>query len=151
MTILATRKPVRARRKPARTVRLGLAPFGPNPGILDITEGEALTSYFLYPLASDFGLAYRLEKFGVHQRGDDDAVYHVCLELDAATCDCKGHTYAGHCRHVEALQALQAKGELPLPPVANAPAEPAGWPRCSWCNHRNPAACGCNNDHDTAA
>jgi hypothetical protein len=150
MAIISTRRPVRKPRPtPVRSYHLPLAPFGQNPGVLDIIDGKVITSFFLYPVASDFGLAYRLEKFAGHQRGDDDAVYHVCLEHDTATCDCKGGCYCQKCRHVEALRDLQAKGKLPLPPVANAPAFPV-LPVCPLC-HERPAKCGCHGQPEDDA
>ncbi len=105
------RKP---RPRPDRTVRLTLVPDAAHesPGLVNITEGGKLTSFLVWAIPSDFGRAFRLEKFTTHRRGDDDAEYHVCLEGNGGTCECKGFLRWSHCRHVEALHALVNAGEL---------------------------------------
>src|SRR5262249_32939990 len=72
--------------KPARFVRLALAPHQGNPGIVRITAGNVITDYRVWPLASDFGIAFALEKFGGGER------YHVLLDPSGGkhSCECKG-------------------------------------------------------------
>jgi hypothetical protein len=151
MSILATRPAVRKpRRKPVRTVRLS-PPSGDAPGILDIVQDGKLTSFFYWPIPSDWGISARLEKFATHRRGDGDDEYDVNLEETGGSCECRGHLSHGHCRHVEALRALAAKGELPLSPVANAPAKrPPSGLQCPDCKEQW-AKCGCHGQPEDDA
>ena len=112
-TTTQVRKP-RQRRPKVRTVNL-LLPIGPLNinGVLRITEDGQETLFFVDRLASEVGGAgFRLTKFEQHQRGDEDAAYHVLLDGERSTCECKGHLRHGRCRHVAALAALQAAGKL---------------------------------------
>jgi hypothetical protein len=112
MSILANRpakaKTSRKPRKVVRTVRFGLAPFEGNPGIIDITVSGKTTSYFVRNIPSDFGRGFSLEKTGPQ----DGEVYHVLLEEDGRSCDCKGFTRHGHCKHPDALLKLVQLGKL---------------------------------------
>ena len=94
--------------KPTRHVRLALRPFEGNPGVVNITVGKDLTCYFIYPIASEFGAAYRLEKFGGYGGG----AYDVNLDGEGGSCECKGFLRWGHCKHVEGLRALRDAGKL---------------------------------------
>jgi hypothetical protein len=81
--------------------------------------------YHLTALPSDWGRGFALVKI------TDDAerpVYHVNLNSEDPTCDCKGHQRWGRCKHVEALLALQGKGKLDAV-QAPAPAAPAPKPK----------------------
>jgi hypothetical protein len=61
-TAIKARKPRQA--KPVvRTVRLALTPFEGNPGIVTIRASKVVHEYFILPLDSDFGRAFRLEMF----------------------------------------------------------------------------------------
>jgi hypothetical protein len=80
--------------------------------MLDIREDDNLTCFWLYAVPSDFGLAFRLEKYEHQRRGEDDAAYNVLLDGERSTCECKGFLRWGHCRHVEALTALRQAGKL---------------------------------------
>ena len=78
-----------------------------------ITQDGQETLFFVDRIASQIGGAgFRLTKFEQHQRGEDDAAYSVLLDGERSTCECKGYIRHGHCRHVEALTALQAAGKL---------------------------------------
>jgi hypothetical protein len=106
MATVTTKRP---RVKPARHVRFALRPFEGNPGVLDITAGKHLTCYYLYPMPSDFGSAFRLDKFGT-QGGE---TYHVNLADDGRhSCECLGFLHHGHCKHVAGLLALRRAGRL---------------------------------------
>ena len=98
----------RPRVKPERKVRLALKPFEGNPGVVDITVGKDLTSYFVFPIPSDFGTAFRLEKFG----GFGGEVYNVNLDGEGSSCECKGFLRWNHCKHAEGLRALRQAGQL---------------------------------------
>lgn len=46
----------------------------------------------------------------------DDTTYHCCVgSRKEETCSCKGYTYVGRCKHVDALRLMYANGWLPLP------------------------------------
>jgi hypothetical protein len=74
----------------------------------------SLSLYFLRRLdCAD--VAYTLRKFDATQDGTDpsESVYHVNLSDDTCGCDCKGFQRWSHCKHHDALLALQAEGRLP--------------------------------------
>src|SRR5437588_6078583 len=101
--------PVRQRKprpKPERRVRLCVRPQGDAPGVVRIRVGTEQADYFLTLLAVDFGRGFKVEKIG-----HADA-YHVNIDGDRKTCDCKGHTRHSHCKHSDGLAALIAAGRL---------------------------------------
>jgi hypothetical protein len=113
-TATKDRKP----RQVSRSIRLGLAPFGGNPGIVTITvqTGSRVpkvetTDYFLRRLPSDFGAAFSLEKFATESDGEPET-YHVNLCGEKSSCECKGHLRWGHCKHVSGLEALVKAGKV---------------------------------------
>ena len=81
----------RPRVKPARSIRLALAPTGGGPGVVDITHGHTTTSYFLRVLDSDFGQAFELEKFNT-QGGE---LYHVNLNGPDSTAWTQAYIESG--------------------------------------------------------
>ena len=97
------RKP---RPKPARSVRQCVKPHEQGLGVLRLTVGGEETDYLLTPLASDFGKGFLLEKIGAEE------TYHVNVEGDRKTCECKGYLRHSHCKHVDGLAALLAAGQL---------------------------------------
>jgi hypothetical protein len=99
----------RPRVKPARTVKLLLPPAEGQTGALLIREGGRLDTYFLNRVPADFGTGFEVEKIDPL---NGNITYHVNLNGDASTCECKGFLRWGHCRHVESLTALQAAGQL---------------------------------------
>src|SRR5262249_41855289 len=101
----ATRKP---RTKPARTVKVLARPGDLADGRLLVTEGKQTDLYFIRDLPTDIaGRAFEVAKFGM----GPDEIYHTLVGADRRddSCCCKGHTYHGHCRHVEMLAALAAR------------------------------------------
>ena len=104
-TVTETRKAV----KPARTIRLALAPLPSSPGVVTITARGKTADYLLSRIPSDFGEAFRLDKFPP-QGGE---VYHVLLS-DGGThsCECKGFLRWGRCKHADGLAALKRAGRL---------------------------------------
>ena len=86
-------------------------------------DGEA-AHYWISPLASDWGLAWTVERADEEVKDGAEDTYSVLLENEQdSSCTCKGHTYHGYCKHVEACRALLAEGKLPLPPVPHGPVE----------------------------
>jgi hypothetical protein len=129
-------KPVRKpRQKPQRSLRWFRTSKDSAPlvsGALIIREGKATDAYAVEQLDSAFGAGYLVAKV-VPSGVTADGPYHVNLSGDGAhSCECKGHLRSGHktrCRHVAALLALTAKGELPpleAPAGATAEAEADG-------------------------
>src|SRR5262245_22568620 len=97
----------RQRRKPARFAKL--TRYGETV-VLTIrqqfsSKREQLDAYTLESIASDIGRWLLLHKA-------DGTSYAVCLSGPDSTCDCKGFTSHGHCKHVESLLALQQRRRL---------------------------------------
>jgi hypothetical protein len=61
--------------------------------------GEAINTYTLENIPADSGRGLLLHKH-------DGTSCAVCLSGPDSTCDCKGFTSHGHCKHVESLLAL---------------------------------------------
>ena len=86
-------------------------------------DGEA-AHYWISPLASAWGLAWTVERAGEEIKDGVEPAYSVLIENEQdSSCTCKGHTYGGYCRHVDAIRALLTAGRLPLPTVAHGPVE----------------------------
>src|SRR4051812_1844166 len=85
---------------PERSVRVLLTHVEGCPGtmLVRIAQDGKATEYWVAPLPSDFGMAYRLTKNG--EGIAPVSVYDVLLEVEGDSCTCPGHTYSGYCRHV---------------------------------------------------
>jgi hypothetical protein len=102
-------KPTRQRKprpKPARSIRLCLKPDGTFPGVVLITVGKESAQYFLRQVDADYGRGFTVEKIG------GEGFYAVNIDGDKPTCECKGHTRHGHCKHADGFAALIAAGKL---------------------------------------
>ena len=97
-------------REPVRLV-LALNEQGMN-GIVNITQDGETVGYFIDRVPADFGTAYRLDKFSGAVRGDGDEHYHVHLDGERHSCECKGFLYHGYCRHILGLLTLLREGKL---------------------------------------
>lgn len=106
-TATATARQRTPRPKPARFIRLCVRPFDGNPGVVRITVGKDEADYFLTELPADFGRGFAVEKIGVE--GD---AYHVNLDGETRTCECKGFCRWHRCKHADGLAALVAAGRL---------------------------------------
>lgn len=119
----ATKKS-RQRSKPERVIRLvvSLDEQGKG-GLVRITEtthtrkGPSVKEdeYFLDKIPSDFGEAFLIEKrdYRPLREGEQESRYHVLLANEQdRTCECKGFLSHGHCRHIEGILALRAKGKI---------------------------------------
>jgi hypothetical protein len=115
--------------------------------ILWLTVADQTQAYSVTPLASDFGAAFHLHKA---DRGDGQTeLYDVLLHGRQSSCTCKGNTYRGKCKHVEALTALVQSGKLavrepePQPEaeeeetveITAEPPQPAKPEYCPHCGH----------------
>lgn len=72
---------------------------------------DSFDVYKVEPIAADYGRGLVLHK-------PDGTSYCVNLSGPDSTCDCLGHLAHGHCKHVESLRALQARGQLEPSAVA---------------------------------
>jgi CHAD domain-containing protein len=103
VTVPATKRPIEA-----SLIRLDDGRL-----VLQLREGVRRlrqTYYHLDPLPSDFGRAFRLQKFA--SCGGDGRHYDVCLQDGADRCCCLGHEAHGRCRHVSSLRDLVGRAEL---------------------------------------
>jgi hypothetical protein len=100
------RKP---RAKPARSIRLCIAPEAAAPGVVKITVGKLTADYFLTVLPADFGRGFAVEKVGVDVK---EGKYAVNIDGDRRTCECRGFLRHSHCKHADGLAALIAAGRL---------------------------------------
>ena len=100
-----TRKP-RQRRQHQRSVALLCPPIpGDGASYVRITQDGQEFFYWIERVPSDFGTAFRVKS--VTDGGD---AYDVLLSSDGDSCTCKGHTFGGYCKHVDAIQALPNLG-----------------------------------------
>jgi hypothetical protein len=103
-----------SRKKQPRAIRLLARVKGLVAGMFQVTEGAKVDRYFFSEVGSDFGRGFKVEKWDDEARAVVEE-YHVNLDGDRSTCECKGHLYHGHkarCRHVAGLLALVAAGKL---------------------------------------
>ena len=106
-----------------RTRKPGKPPFfratldkmeGVSRAALQILQGRQSFLYWLQKVPSDWGTAFRLEKFSFQQGGDaEEQVYHVLLSPEGNSCTCKGHVAHAHrgtvCKHVRAVLEVQGR------------------------------------------
>jgi hypothetical protein len=106
-------RPARGQRAaPARSILFQPCPAGPRLGLVRITVGKGSVDYWLARLPSDFGAAFRLEKFA--PAGEEPAAYDVLLadEGGVHSCECRGFLRWGRCKHADGLLALRRAGRL---------------------------------------
>jgi len=96
-------------RKPERGIRLEVRPEENGIGIVRITVGEEYADYFLTMIPADYGRGFKVEKVGLMA---NDPPYHVNIDGDKRSCECKGFLRHGHCKHADGLAALVAAGQL---------------------------------------
>jgi hypothetical protein len=100
------RKP---RPKPARSVSLLFPAAGAAPAVVRLTVGKESADYTVTPIPADYGRGFLVEKTGIDS---EPASYHVNIDGDKKSCDCKGFTRWGYCKHADGLAALVAAGRL---------------------------------------
>jgi hypothetical protein len=109
-TMTPTAKPARKGTTP-RTLRYNAA-----TAVLTITEGRRVEFYHLaeFPVPRSYGAG---RGFAVDKLCLGGATHHVFVGETGRTssCSCPGHTYAGHCRHLSAVEKLVGLGRLPDP------------------------------------
>jgi hypothetical protein len=111
MNATATARPRqrKPRAKPARFIRLWVRPDGRAPGVVRITVGKEQADYNLTEIPADFGRGFLVEKIDFNA---PLAAYHVNLDGDKRTCECKGFGRWSHCKHADGIAALIAAGKL---------------------------------------
>ncbi len=100
------RKP---RPKPQRFVRLLVSPALDGTGVVRLTVAKKAADYFLTLIPADFGRGFKVEKVGIDAT---EPPYHVNIDGQRRSCDCKGHARHGHCKHADGIAALIAAGKL---------------------------------------
>jgi hypothetical protein len=110
----AKEKVKRARAKPARSMRLSAPVHANGVRLLVLTVGKLPVGYYVEPLPADFGRGFKLTKFAEGGGDADETEYLVSVDTDTGNseCSCKGHAYAGHCKHADAQAALVAAHRL---------------------------------------
>jgi len=99
-------KRIRKAPKPVTRGVSVLLPMDGSNGVIEIRVGKVLDTYHVCRVPSDFGAAFRVEKFGGNS-------YDVCLYApEGHLCDCIAHQHRGICRHVQSLVALDRAGKL---------------------------------------
>ncbi len=103
MSTLTTRQP-RVKTPVSRTLRYNAATATLT---LTVSTGRKVVenAYSLERIGSDYGDGFRLTKHVGHP-GDECDVYHVNLSDEGHTCDCKGASRHGHCKHIDAVVKL---------------------------------------------
>lgn len=87
--------------------------FSPVAGFLLIDTDRARVSYTVAEFPCQFpGRAFHLAKVGEGTDPTEPSYAVFCSHHGPAgdSCDCKGHTRFGHCKHGDALRALLANG-----------------------------------------
>lgn len=85
--------------------------FDPRAGALRIDAGRAGTTYAVVEFPTPWpGRAFHLAK--VAAGGGSYQVFCSANGPAADACDCKGMTYAGHCKHADAVRACVENGWL---------------------------------------
>jgi hypothetical protein len=125
-TVTKAQRPSQVR-KQNRTVSLSPAVAGSPFRILTISivrpRSFEVFQYWLSSVPSDFGIAYKLEKFAAIQKEGEPNVYHINIDLAGGnhTCECKGHLQWSHrtvCKHAASLLALINAGKIDAPVTA---------------------------------
>jgi hypothetical protein len=109
-SLISSRRPVKASRP--RSARISPAVNGCHA--LELTPGGNVTHYWLEPLASDFGRAFRLIKWDTTPGTDKGTRAYECV-LDPegfSSCSCKGWCGRQRWKHLDGLAALIRAGKL---------------------------------------
>jgi hypothetical protein len=108
-TTTAPERQRKPRAKPERHVSLIVKPHGDKPALVRLTVGKESADYVVTATPADYGRGFLVEKAGID---GEPASYHVNLDGDKKSCDCKGFARWGHCKHADGLAALVAAGLL---------------------------------------
>jgi len=111
MSETTTKPAPRQRKKPVRFCKIVHNPSGYGYDVLVIRQPRPKSVDLVDYYAVEAFPSYMGER-GIELTKRDGTVYHVNLSGSDSTCDCKGFTSHGHCKHVESLLALQQRGKL---------------------------------------
>ena len=83
-------------------------------GVLYLTIDGTEHGYYVDPLKSDWGRAWTLSKFRTQVKAGEPDAYDVVIDPEGGnhSCECKGWLHRRHCKHVQALLALHARGKI---------------------------------------
>jgi hypothetical protein len=102
--------------KPERRIRLLHRMTDRSAAVVAITVGKEEGVYAVRLMPSDFGTAFHLIKGELIEDTDAEtlrlrnaAEYDVLLNGRESSCTCPGHTYHGHCKHVDGLTTLRQR------------------------------------------
>jgi hypothetical protein len=109
MPAAAVRSARRCTRRPHQRSASWLSHVGHALGTLRITQDGRAEVYSLSPIAGDYGVGVRFEKFGA---AEGDESYEVLIEGGRATCSCKAGTFNGYCKHADCALALHQRDAL---------------------------------------
>jgi hypothetical protein len=104
---MTTKQRTQRTQRQQRTATLATMTNG--DALLLLAAGGVTTGYKLRPAASAFGRAFWLGKYSEDGDGEE---YDVLLHGPETSCTCKGNTYRGKCKHVDALTKLIQLGKL---------------------------------------
>ena len=91
-TATAPARQRKAQVKAARSIRLEVRPEDNGLGIVRINVGKEHANYFLTLIPADFGRGFKVEKIGLTC---NDPLYHVNIDGDTKTCECKASCVTG--------------------------------------------------------
>lgn len=82
-------------------------------GCVEIGSGKTVCLYYLVPIKSDWGKAFKLYKYGSGSRSIEGVqeVYNVCLDGVRSICECKGFLKWNHCKHIDGVEQLLKEEE----------------------------------------
>lgn len=106
------RKP---RAKPARSIRILEQPSEDTCGwcAVALTVGKQTDTYLLHTVPCEFGngaIGFEVEKLDANFNPAE--TYHVLLNGEESTCDCRGFERWSHCKHKDGLETLVKLGKL---------------------------------------
>jgi hypothetical protein len=112
---MSTATKSRPRVKPERRIHVLKPISDSSAGVIAITIDSKEDVYAVQRLSADFGVAYHIVKGELEEQEDNTlklknaAEYDVLLNGRESSCTCPGHTYRGHCKHVDGLTTLRQR------------------------------------------
>jgi hypothetical protein len=81
---------------------------------ITLAEGrrERTVAYFLSEIPADWGRGFELAKSVPEASEAEESVYHVNVDGQHSTCDCRGFERWRSCKHLDTLLELVEEGRL---------------------------------------